>query len=75
MTAYIIEKRDTKRNTWAKVDKVEPGITSYSVQNLVEGVDYYFRITAENSEGLSKPLDSDRPFKPRSPYGRNWNDY
>ncbi|XP_046554801.1 titin-like [Haliotis rubra] len=68
LTAYVIEKRDAKRMTWAKVDRIKPDITTYTVQNLVEGSEYFFRVFAENSVGLSKPLESDRAFIPKSPF-------
>ena len=71
LTGYIIECRDAKRSTWTKVDKVEPNITSYVVQNLTTGTDYYFRVFAENVEGISPPLEGTstvRPFKPASEF-------
>lgn len=53
---YVLERRDTKRTSWAPVDKVSPDITSYTVQNLVVGNDYYFRVMAVNEEGTSPPV-------------------
>lgn len=69
LTAYVIEKRDAKRMTWAKVDRIKPDITTYTVQNLVEGNEYFFRVFAENSVGLSKPLESEKAYIPKSPFG------
>lgn len=57
--------------TWVKVDKVTPDITSYCVQNLATGNDYFFRITAENEEGTGPPLENKDPFTPRKPAGIN----
>jgi titin len=73
---YILERRDTKRTTWAPVDKLNPDITSFTVQNLVVGNDYYFRVMAVNEEGTSPPLEgepvrpqkaADVPGEPRGP--------
>lgn len=61
---YVLERRDTKRTSWAPVDKVSPDITSYTVQNLVVGNDYYFRVMAVNEEGTSPPLEGE-PVRPQ----------
>lgn len=61
---YMIERRDTKRPSWSAVDKVSPDITSYTVQNLVVGNDYYFRVMAVNEEGTSPPLEGE-PVRPQ----------
>lgn len=69
LTAYVIERRDRKRATWMSVDKVFPNITTYCIQNLMEGNEYYFRVFAENEEGLSEPLESLEPAVPTKPQG------
>ena len=46
------------RTNWTKVDTLKPNITSYTVQRLVEGADYYFRVSAENKVGLSDPCQT-----------------
>ena len=38
------------------VEKLSLSITSYCIQNLLEGNEYYFRVYAESDEGLSEPL-------------------
>lgn len=70
ITAYIIEKRDAKRNTWTQVEKV-PGLTNtVAVQKLLEGNEYYFRVSAENDIGQGEPLELEAPIMAKSPYGR-----
>lgn len=69
ITGYVIEKRDKRRPTWVKVEKVNPDILTYCVQNLTTGSDYYFRVFAENDEGLSPPLEMDQPVTPKRPPG------
>lgn len=58
---YIIERREAKRQAWVKADTVRAGITTCTVDNLMEGSHYVFRVFAENDEGLSPPLESDAP--------------
>ena len=55
------------------MDKVKANVTSYCVENLVEGNEYFFRVFAENDEGLSTPLESTQSVTPRRPPGC-WND-
>ena len=69
ITAYIIEKRDAKRNTWTKVEKV-PGLTNtFAVHKLLEGNEYYFRVSAENEIGQGEPTELDTPVLAKSPFG------
>ena len=70
LTAYVIEKRDAKRMGWTRVDKVKSEVTSHQVVNLTENNEYFFRVSAQNEVGMGKPLESDRPFVPKSPYGK-----
>ncbi|KAK7507540.1 hypothetical protein BaRGS_00001475, partial [Batillaria attramentaria] len=68
LTAYILEKREFPRTTWSRVDKISPDITSYCVQSLTTGSDYFFRVSAENKAGVSPPLEMDKPVRIKSPY-------
>ena len=56
LSAYVIERRDIRYKAWLLVEKVHPTITSYCVQNQLEGNEYLFRVIAENEEGQSEPL-------------------
>ena len=69
LTAYVLEKREFPRSTWSRVDKISPDLTSYCVQNLTTGSDYFFRVMAENKAGPSPPLEMDKPVKIKSPFG------
>lgn len=57
--------------TWTPLTTVKPDISSYCVQNLKEGTEYFFRVIAENAVGKSEPLDSDGVV-PKSPYGESF---
>lgn len=64
ITGYIIEHRDIRRSTWMKSGSVGPDITSFKAANLVEGNEYYFRVTAVNDEGQGEWLESKEIIKP-----------
>jgi len=70
ITAYIIEKRDAKRNTWTQVEKVTGTTNTCSVQKLLEGNEYYFRVSAENDIGQGEPNELEAPIKAKCPYGK-----
>lgn len=55
---YIIERRDSKRYSWKEVETVRPKYTSIDVTRLQEGVEYEFRVFAENEEGRSPALET-----------------
>lgn len=71
LTGYILEKRDIARPTWTRVEKLSANKTSYKVQNLLEGSDYHFRVSAENKHGTSEPLETEKTVKPKSPFGES----
>ena len=61
LSSYIIERRDVRYSSWLRVDKVDPSIMSYCVQNLLEANEYLFRVFAENDEGPSEALQTSVP--------------
>ncbi|ESO99758.1 hypothetical protein LOTGIDRAFT_141638 [Lottia gigantea] len=70
ITHYVIEKKDAWKTSWSKVDRVKASQNSVDIKNLTEGNSYHVRVMAENSAGLSEPLqtDIDEPIVPKSPY-------
>lgn len=66
---YNIEYRDLRRSTWNKAGSVPGDITTFSVEKLLEGSEYLFRVTAVNEEGESPPLESLDTVKPEKPAG------
>lgn len=71
LTSYLIEKSEARRPKWYRVERVGPTETTAELDNLVENTDYFFRVFAENKMGLSAPLESDKPVKPVSPFGKS----
>ena len=64
----MIEKLDPKTDEWTKVSAY-CRIPFYEVIGLDEGKSYKFRVSAENAEGRSVPLETDMNVVPKNPYG------
>jgi titin len=52
LSAYIVEKKDSKKNKWDVVSYVSPQHTYHTVDKLIQGWSYDFRVRAENSDGI-----------------------
>ena len=61
-SGYVIEKRDlTHGGGWVPaVTHVNPKFNHATVPRLIEGTKYEFRVCAENLQGKSEPLNTDR---------------
>jgi len=66
---YIIEVKDRITN-WSRAGKTKGSITSYTVTNLLEGNDYWFRVKAENCVGYGIALERREPVIPKAPANR-----
>jgi titin len=55
---YFLERKEKKFGPWVKERKIKVPSTEFTVEGLREGVDYYFRLLAENDEGSSKPVET-----------------
>ena len=62
--SYFIEMRPSTRSTWTKAGTVDGETLKYTVEDLKDGVEYYFRVSAKNEEGQSEPLESKETAKP-----------
>lgn len=51
LLGYIIEKRLSTLETWERVETVESSCRIFTVENLKEKSEYYFRVSAENEVG------------------------
>uniref|UniRef100_A0A3B3Q9X0 Fibronectin type-III domain-containing protein n=1 Tax=Paramormyrops kingsleyae TaxID=1676925 RepID=A0A3B3Q9X0_9TELE len=63
---YIIERRETSRLAWTVVAS-KCDVTSFKVNNLLEGNEYIFRVMAVNSYGVGEPLESS-PVTIKNPF-------
>ncbi|KPJ16777.1 Twitchin [Papilio machaon] len=70
LTAYVIEKRDlTHGGGWVPaVTYINPKNTHGTVPRLSEGTKYEFRVFAENLQGRSEPLVTDKPVVAKNQY-------
>lgn len=66
---YVVEM-SAKGGNWQKVGYTSGHDTRFTVAGLEEGSEYFFKVSAENAAGLSRPLQSDCvvPSKPRCKY-------
>ena len=63
---YVIEKRDALRMSWQMAGTTPT--TKFTVTRLSEGVQYVFRVTAENAQGQSLPEELMKAIAPRGPH-------
>lgn len=70
ITGYVIEKRDiTHGGGWVPaVNYVNPKYNHAVVPRLLEGTKYEFRVSAENLQGRSDPLNTDKPVVAKNQY-------
>ena len=65
------EKLNTKKGVWEKVPGTIPKDAEEAVvPKLKEGEDYKFKVMAENENGTSEPLETERPVKAKNPFGK-----
>ena len=64
-----MEKKDSKRGEYVFVAHVDSTTMQLKVTRLFEGVDYMFRVFAENPAGLSLPGETDKPIRAKIPFG------
>ena len=70
ITGYIIEKRDISRKSWEDSGKVKADQLQFTVDKLLEGQQYLFRVSAKNEYGVSEPCTLDEPVLAKNPYGQ-----
>lgn len=67
---YIVEYRTATRTTWSTAGKVPPKTTTFKATDLIESLEYFFRVVAVNAEGRSLPLVSTDVVKPMRELGK-----
>ena len=58
ISGYVVEMSESG-GAWRKVGYTSSRENKFTIAGLTEGGQYFFRVMAENSSGLSKPLQSD----------------
>ena len=64
ITRYVLESRDQGSRDWKILAELPKAVNEFTVKDLVEGEEYSFRISAENSVGRGKPVDADMTVRP-----------
>ena len=64
---YVVEKRDKRTGEWIRCSDPIRG-TETTISKLKDGQEYEFRVMAENENGLSEPLVTDRPVLVKNPF-------
>ena len=68
LTEYIVEKRDSRKDSFFNAGNTSPDQRHCRVTKLVEGNSYYFNIYAENDIGRSEPAGTSEPIMARLPF-------
>lgn len=66
---YVVEKRDKKTGEWVRCNDPING-TEITVSKLKEGHEYDFRVLAENINGVSEALVTERPVLIKNPFSK-----
>ena len=68
VTGYHIERHLTSSDRWLKVNSGAVTELTYKVNDLVEGSEYEFRVSAENKVGVGPPSSPSKPFVAKDPF-------
>lgn len=75
ITNYVIEKREAKEGAeWELVSSSISG-TTCRIVNLTENAGYYFRVSAQNTYGISEALEVSSVVIMKPPFGKRTPKY
>ncbi|XP_064646233.1 titin-like [Lineus longissimus] len=67
---YHLERRLTSSSRWTKInDKIIKELT-FKDDDLKEGMEYMYRVMAENKAGVGPPSEPSKPFTAKDPWDR-----
>ena len=70
ITGYIVERKQTSTSRWIRLNRDSINKLIYKCNDLTEGLEYEFRIIAENKAGQSEPSDPCKHFIAKNPFDR-----
>ena len=70
VTGYYIERKQTSTSRWLRVTREPISSLSYRSNDLVEGLEYEYRVIAENKAGPSEPSEPCKPFIAKNPFDK-----
>jgi len=70
ITRYVVERREPSKRAWMAAGHAPADRLELTVDGLVEGQAYSFRVAAENSCGVGEYAEMQKPVSPRSQFGK-----
>jgi len=70
ITRYVVERREPSKRAWTAAGHAPADRLELTVDGLVEGQAYTFRVAAENSCGVGEFAEMQKPVSPRSQFGQ-----
>ena len=68
VTGYLVEKQNGYSSRWSKVNKNPTSEMIMKLNDLEEGAEYEYRVSAVNDAGTGKPSGTTGRFKAKNPY-------
>jgi len=69
ITGYVIEIKEKFSRDWTTAKEIEGDITKATVDGLIEGKQYEFRVRAVNKAGPGEPSDASKPIIAKARFG------
>ncbi len=70
ITNYVLEKKDVRRPHWARPIRLNAKSLSHAFEDLVPGMEYAFRVAAENAVGQGPYLIAPETYMVKKLYGK-----
>ena len=61
ITGYCVEKKEKNMVRWVRASQWSVAELSYEVKGLTKGMEYEFRVSAENKAGYGEPSEPSMP--------------